>query len=772
MFDFQNRISERTLRCDQQLMEQVMDMDRVVNVNRQLGSLLDSLKANTISRDDYDREKQQLKRQLPAFCFHAHFPQGRRCNDDAQESGLAIYDADHVGDPRRYWQQRQPRLEAAGADSLVALVHVTPSGEGLRIVFVRPLGMSIAQAQAWMARTLGDTTYDGAVGDLARCSYAVPRGYLLVYRPEVLFADHPAAEAPFFGTAPADPAPAQKPASASAHVADLFAAKPSRQKSTRACTPTKTTTDSPSFRGIPYADIVDEWMRQNGGLPAQGERHTVLYKLACDLVTITDADRQLMHAIVPDCGLPPEEMRNIVDSACAKPIRTQSRRLRKVLARLGEAGTTAAAKQRMKDTAWLYAPTPPPMPTHLPQLVRHLVSLTPAAYRPAVAHAVFPALAAHLGDTKFRYLDNVLHEATLMNVLVADTGAGKSCITKPIDYILADIRTRDAISREKEEAWNQAQRLRRPIDKAQPMPDNIPIQIVDADITNAAFVKRLSKAQGRRIYVRVNEIEQLAALAGRDGKQHFQIICLAFDPDGEYGQTRAGYESVTATVKMRFNFNASTTVGKATDFFSHVLLDGPLNRLNFCTLPPPEIGADIPVYGDYDEQYARMLAPYVNNLVEARGVVECDKARVLARRMLGEMKTAAVLTQDRVLESFSHRAVVIAWLKAMVVYVANGCHWERSIGTFAMWSLRYDMWCKLHFFGGTVRREMDKGQPEGLVAVCPNQLELLPEEFSADDVAQLRLAHRQSVKGVSAMLRQWVHRRKVAKVGEGRYRKL
>ena len=772
MFDYQTKKSEVTHVCDQTVFEQMLAMTRVESVAGELAALARELDNASITREDYDARKTRLKGSLPAFCFHAHYPQGRRCSEGAEESGLAIYDVDHIDDPVGYWKEREGRLEKAGVLKWTPLVHVTPSSRGLRLVFVRPLGMTIAQAQAWMAGVLGDTVYDTAVSDLARCSYAVPRSYLLRYDPAVLFAPHPAEAAPYFGEAPVT-APGRsvlKPVDAVVQPS-LFGGGTAGDGGEPDC-----------FMGVPYSSIVDEWLRQHGGMPGQGFRHNTMLRLAADLVTITDASPRLVRRLLPECGLPSAEVDGLVKSVCERPFRHLSASMRKVFSALrinpssplppvsaSREEEEEAPRKGDADTSWLYSPTPPPLPVRLPSLPKLMVSCTPEEYRATVAQAVFPALAAHLYDTHFRYLDNTLHEATLMNVLMAPTGSGKSCVNKPIEMIMADIKARDKVNLQRENDWRETLNQRRPSDKVPPRPDNLVVQQIDADITHAAFMYRLKEAQGRFLYLKVNEIEQLANLAvGSKGQQHMQIICLAFDHDNEYGQMRAAHDAVQARATLRFNFNASTTVVQGQRFFSRVLTDGPLSRINFCTLPEAAIGSEIPVYGSYDALFADSLRPYVDNLTAAHGEVVCPHAAKLARQLLTEVKTAASLTQDRVLDNFSHRAVVIAWLKACVLYVANGYVWERSFRQFVRWSLRYDLWCKLHFFGAAVRAEMESSPDNSLPSVRPNQIDLLPHTFTVEDVARLPCNNSLTLKQVHGIIRQWVYRKKIRRLDNGK----
>ena len=401
-------------------------------------------------------------------------------------------------------------------------------------------------------------------------------------------------------------------------------------------------------------------------------------------------------------------------------------------------------------------PDPPPMPKKLPKLVELLVSKTPEIYQPAVAHAIFPSLATHLWRTRFRYIDNVEHEATLMTCLLAGTGAGKSCVQKPIDFIMEDIRKRDAENLKREKEWKDEMMRKGANKDKRKRPENLIIQEIDADMTNPAFVMRTAEAKEHFLYTSLNEIDQFDALKG-SGFQQFRIMCLAFDPGNLYGQTRVGTQSVTERVTIRFNWNASTTIHKGIRYFKRVLTDGPVSRINFCTIPERDIGEDIPVYGTYDEDFRNSLKPYIDNLCMASGLVECKEAFHLAEVLKDENAEFSRLSQDRVYENLSFRANVIGYLKACVLYVANGYQWEPEIEDFIRWSERYDLYCKMRFFGDAIKkaeRDGDQESKKGPASI----LAFLPDKFSYQQVESLRLKNDMNAKGTAKMLRNWLHR--------------
>ena len=401
-------------------------------------------------------------------------------------------------------------------------------------------------------------------------------------------------------------------------------------------------------------------------------------------------------------------------------------------------------------------PAPPPMPKKLPKLVELLISKTPEIYQPAVAHAIFPSLATHLWRTRFRYIDNVEHEATLMTCLLAGTGAGKSCVQKPIDFIMEDIRKRDAENLKREKEWKDEMMRKGANKDKRKRPENLIIQEIDADMTNPAFVMRTAEAKEHFLYTSLNEIDQFDALKG-SGFQQFRIMCLAFDPGNLYGQTRVGTQSVTERVTIRFNWNASTTIHKGIRYFKRVLTDGPVSRINFCTIPERDIGEDIPVYGTYDENFRNSLKPYIDNLCMASGLVECKEAFHLAEVLKDENAEFSRLSQDRVYENLSFRANVIGYLKACVLYVANGYQWEPEIEDFIRWSERYDLYCKMRFFGDAIKKaelECDQESKRGPASI----LGFLPEEFNYQQVEALRVEHKMSAKGTMKMLNNWLFR--------------
>ncbi len=428
-----------------------------------------------------------------------------------------------------------------------------------------------------------------------------------------------------------------------------------------------------------------------------------------------------------------------------------------------------------KETSNLQSQTsnlePPSMPSRLPKLIQLLTSKTPEIYKAAVAHAVFPPLATHLCNVRFAYTDNVEHEATLMNCLMAGTGAGKGCIDKPIDRIMADIKRRDKENERREAEWKKDCQKKGANKDKQVRPEGLVIQMIDPDMTKPALVTRMDEAEGHFVYVKLNELDLFDQLKGSTGKQHFQLMCLAFDPDSEYGQTRIGTQSVTARPMCRFNWNACTTILKGRKYFRNVLTDGPISRINFCTIPEREIGAPQPIYGKYDAEFDEALKPYIDNLVSARGLIDCPQAFKLSQKLQEECADFARLSQSRTYENLSFRANVIAWLKACVLYVANGQKWEKSIEDFVRWSLQYDLWCKMQFFGADIEKASNGDEARIGTRGPRNLLELLPDEFTFEDAKRVRQQEGKDVEHTMGMIRNWINRAYVIQNSEFSFKK-
>ena len=810
--------------CTAALFREAVDSPQTARVCAEIADALEAVKRGELSREEFETLKADRKRLLPVLTPHATFTQGRRVNTDAVPSGLCMLDVDHLPDARGFYEANvRGREEVLG----ILLAHITPSCEGLRLVFVLPdAAMELEAAQRWMAGRLGMKDYDGAVKDLARCSFLVPRDYFLYLNEAELFGEAAANSSVAEGssTAEGSSSTAENSSTASSSSAtssstaegsstaenssttesSSSAASSSAAESSSAasglqaeCAPAESDSgqdaydEVPCFRGVPYSDIIQQWLMLTGGEPVKGERNTRLHRLAYHLRYITDDDETLIKRILPRYGLGDREIDSLVHSACMAKFCSTPTEMKKAvqaafaLAAVQNSNSASAGNSASSSVGTVasapaaFAPAasavgggiggamsedsllPPPMPEQLPALIELLLRSTPEVYRPAVAHAVFPALGAHLHRTTFRYIDNVCHEATLMNVLMAGTGAGKDCISEPINRIMADIRERDAENLRREREWKEEVTSKGANKDKRRRPEGLVIQEIDADMTNPAFVMRTAEADGHFLYTKMNEIDQFDALKGSTrGQQQFQIMCLAFDPGNRYGQTRVGAASVTEKVCVRFNWNASTTILKGKRYFSRVLTDGPVSRINFCTIPEREIGAEMPVYGSYGPEFDEELRPYIDCLCRASGEIDCPEAWRLALQLREECADCARLTQSRVYENLSFRALVIAWLKACVLYVASGYQWDPSFDAFVRWSLQYDLWCKMEFFG-TAIQEANMAGDTLYAAARPgrrNLLSLLPPVFSLAEAVSMRVSQGLDADGTCAMLRQWRHR--------------
>ena len=734
--------------CTPELLRQALDSPLVARVCAEIEDALEAVRRGEMSKDDFETLKAARKKMLPVITPHATFRSGRRTNAEAVASGLSMYDVDHINDPRAYYDTK---VRGREAELGIVLAHVTPSTEGLRLLFVIPrAGMAPDEAQRWMSARLGDDTYDGAVKDLARCSFLVPREYVLYLDEEKLFGNE---ELRMMN----EEWPADGENSSFGGEADILHSS------------------LPKFKGVSYSEIIGQWFKLAGGEPVQGERNDKLHRLASHLRYIADNDEALMLQVMPRYGLSEEEMRGLIHSACSAKWYSMPKMMREALENEERRMKNEERPAEDEDSSFegeadiLHSS----LPKRLPALIKLLVSRTPDVYKPAVAHAVFPALGAHLHRVRFKYIDNVEHEATLMNVLMAGTGAGKDCISEPINRIMADIRRRNEDNLRREREWkNEVTSKGANKDKRQ-RPEGLIIQEIDADMTNPAFVMRMAEADGHFLYTKLNEIDQFDALRGSGrGGQQFQIMCLAFDPGNRYGQTRVGVQSVTEKVTIRFNWNASTTIQKGRRYFSKVLTDGPVSRINFCTIPEREIGADMPVYGTYDAAFDEELRPYIENLVKAQGLIDCPQAYKLAQKLKEECADFARLSQSRVYENLSFRANVIAWLKACVLYVANGCQWDKTFEDFIRWSLQYDLACKMEFFGDAIEAAMNMPAPDPHKPGRRNLLTLLPDDFSFDQAVRVRQEAGLDAKGTSHMLSQWKVRGYITIITNHNYRKL
>ena len=761
-FGISNSVKSQQVQiCTSEMLREVIDSPLVAQVCAEIKDAWEQEKRGEITPEEFEEKKGDLKKRLPILTPHATFKNGRRLNADAVPSGLSMYDLDHIPDPEGRWREIEPRKEELG----IVMAHITPSTEGLRLIFIIPEGKDLAEAQRWMAEQLGDTKYDECVKDYARSSFVVPREYVL-FLSDKLWEERdrtlPLTPPQGRGVVTTDLCQHQQDIILPPLVGGMGRG-PGQTVTTDLC-PHQTIHDTPSpcgRDGEGSASLVQVLEDQLGGIPTHGSRNNFIFTMACHLRYVCNDDPEWIARILPTYGENREKWMATIRSACN---RNQSPRLPRLMQRV-----LAICKEREREEqeAEENPDLPPQMPRVLPPLIRLLVSKTPEIYKPAVAHAVFPALATHLWQTRFRYIDNVEHEATLMNVLMAGTGAGKNCISEPINRIMADIRQRDMDNLRREREWKKEVQSKGANKDKRQRPEGLVIQEIDPDMTNAAFVQRLADAEDRFLYTKMNEIDQFDALKGSGrGKAQFQIMCLAFDPRNVYGQTRIGTGSVSERVSIRFNWNASTTVQKGRRYFSQVLTDGPISRINFCTIPEREIGADMPVYGTYDEAFDEELRPYIENLNKARGLIDCPKARTLAKRLIEECADFSRLSQSRVYENLSFRANVIAYLKAMVLFVASGEKWDKTVENFIRWSLQYDLWCKMHFFGQDIELAESAHYASIRKTGPKNLLDFLPDIFTREEAHLLRQKMGMERGSLKDMIAMWTLRGYIELHGE------
>ena len=759
MIGYAKSVKANVQPCTSELLNASLDSPKVAEVCQAIAEALKKHQQGEMTKEDFEALKGRMKKLLPILTLHATFANGRRKNDEAIASGLSMYDLDGIPNPRERWESIASRKEELG----IVLAHVTPSGEGLRLAFVMPQGMSLAEAQAWMAQQLGDTEYDACVKDYARCSFLVPRAYILYMNEEALFAPQ-GMDIQNNLSFRAEQSEA-KNLNTSTGASQILRREAPLDDKNGGMDDENGEVDEKEFpqayEEIPYTMLVQTLEEQMGGAPEHGSRNNFIFSMACHLRYVCNDDARWIASVLPTYGEAEDKWMSTIRSACN---RKQAKKMPLIMQR-----TVLICKERLGLTCEENTSlTPPEMPKRLPPLIKLLVSRTPKMYQPAVAHAVFPALATHLWKTTFRYIDNVEHEATLMNVLMAGTGAGKNCITEPINRIMTDIRERDRINLAREREWKKEMQSKGANKDKRQRPEGLVIQEIDPDMTNAAFVQRLADAEERFLYTKMNEIDQFDALkTNANKKAHFQIMCLAFDPGNVYGQTRVGTGSVSERVCIRFNWNASTTLAKGKAYFRSVLTDGPISRINFCTIPKRSIGSEMPIFGTYDAAFDEDLRPYIENLNKARGLVECKAVNRLVKKLVEENAEFARLSQNRVYENLSFRASVIAFLKAMVLYVASGEKWDKTMEEFIRWSLEYDLWCKMQFFGKAIGRLNEADEEETFKTKGPqNLLDLLPEVFTREE-AQLMRVHQGIREGnVRLMLSNWKKRGYIEQYGD------
>lgn len=743
-FSFVNSIAGKAQEVSRQLFREIITREDVKNTC--------DLIAKATSTDEIGK----LKRGLPAFCWHAWFDEGKRKNYAAHPSGLIMLDLDHVEKPREMFEKL---AESAKAMGLLA-AHVTPSTMGLRLVFPIPEGMDIVEAQGYYVKALGLKNVDACTKDLARLSFCVPEGYWLYIDEEGLF------EGKETKTTLKETRTTNL-TNLSNGKAECDSAKKDEENSFNSGNSLQETQKGVShydteYNGIRYEILVECLQELLGGVPAHGSRNNFIFSMAAYLRYVCDDDPEWIAQILPTYGEARDKWRRTIDSACQ---RAQYKAMPQIVKRAIDNAQKRVTGDRCLGMADSGDDLPPEMPEKLPKLIQHLTKNVPEVCRPAVANAVFPALAAHLNGVKFWLIDGTEKEATFMCVTMARQSSGKSAVNKPIEYIVADIVERDELNRKREQDWKDASANKGANKEKPKRPDDLCVQVLVSDMTNAAFVQRMKDANGRYLYTNLEELDLLKQLQTNGTKDVGKIICLCFD-NGKYGQERVGTQSVTARVDIRWNWNASSTIQKGVQFFRGRMVDGTLSRVNFCTIIPDKSKPF--VYGRYDEKYAEVLKPYITNLNLATGNIECKQALELAKKMSEQCADESALSDDDVYQDLAYRAVTIAYLKAMVLYIANDMTWTKDIAEFAEWSLRYDLWCKCHFFGEQVSEEKAMEVVKARRG-RKNLLEMLPESFTLQDAMVVRRQNGMEDGGCRQMISLWLHRGYIEQDETGRY---
>ena len=732
------------------------DSEKTGRICAELEDALEQVRRGEISRDEYKTIKAEKKKGCKFYTPHAHFKKGYKRRDGGPwDSGKAIIDFDGC---EHFEQLYEERLKGREKELGINMVNISVSKTGGHILFDIPEGLTRQQAQAWMANeVLGGVGYDKAVHERERAVYIPCRQYILYIDEELMFSDQLHA------------------AKLSEEVLQKYKKKVKseelrvKNENSALCTVHSVLTERIRFIA---KGVMNEKQLQASDFLNEGGRHTsvkIFLSGATQLLSKEEVNAVLKELMPQHWN--DENIQQLVSDFYQNYTKPSQKLMRYQEQLFTQSQRLCESEElRVKSEESL---APPSMPQKLPKLIELLTSKTPDCYKAALAHAIFPPLATHLCGVCFRYTDNVDHEATLMNCLMASTGAGKGCIDEPIKRIMADIKLRDRENEKREAEWKKDCQKKGANKDKMVRPEGLVIQIIDPDMTKPALVTRMDEAEGHFVYVKLNELDLFDQLKGVTGKQHFQLMCLAFDPGAEYGQTRIGTQSVTARPQCRFNWNACTTILKGRRFFRNVLTDGPISRINFCTIPEMEIGAEQPVYGQYDAEFDEGLKPYIDNLVSAKGLVDCQQAFNLAKQLQQECAEFARLSQNETYWNLSHRACVIAWLKACVLYVANGMKWEQAIEDFIRWSLNYDLWCKMQFFGADIEKANQDAATRIGTRGPRNLLELLPDEFTLEDAKRVRTQQGLSNEGNKclSMIRTWINRKYVYSIQNTVFRK-
>lgn len=748
MMGFSPSVKSSVTHCTIENLYAAMDSETTAKICADIEDALEQVKRGEMSREDFETYKRDKKQQLMVLTPHATFTDGVRQNKSAIPSGLSMYDIDHISDPRGYFNNL---VKDRCAELGIVMAHVTPSTEGLRLIFEMPQGMTLAQAQKWMSEQLGDSSYDGSVKDYARCSFLVPRTYLLYIDEAELCKKREVKAVPQNEAVPEN---TQK--DCASHTSYLQVEEPSPL-----CTA--------SERNLRIFDLC----LQEVGLKLEEIDQVGVYNWHNTLVSILSVGicrlmsqnelKAVLAVKMPNYAKEQDCQRLVSDfyKDYTKMNAPMSQRLRAIYAE-----SVTGVKDKTLTTEEVLGDEPPQMPRRLPKSVKTMISKEPAIYKPASAMGLFPALATHLYQVQFPYADHTMHEATFMQNCMAPMSSGKSCVNRVCEPIMADIKARDEENMRREEEWKEECRSMGANKQKPKRPENLIVQIMPSDMTNAAFVQKLQDAQNHFLYFQLDEVELFDQLNVNGKKNVGKVFRLAYDC-APYGQARVGIQSVSGCPLMRMNYNASTTIQRGQQFFRPMMADGTLSRLSFSTIITYR-GMAMPVHGIYDEKHAEAVKPYVDRLNAAQGVIDLPQAQRLIQRMDKEAKDTAWLCDDEVYEKLAYRAVVSAWLRAMVLYIAEG-KWSKEIENFAMWTMKYDMWCKMHFFGEQMNQQM---AGEVVRTRGPkNMLDLLADSFTREDAQAIRIRERKKDSNPTQQLCMWEQRGYITCDADGVYHK-
>ena len=742
MMGFAQSVKSSVTPCTLENLYAAMDAETTAKICADIEDALEQVKRGEMCREDFETYKRDKKQQLMVLTPHATFTDGVRQNKSAVPSGLSMYDIDHISDPCGYFNTM---VRERCAELGIVMAHKTPSTEGLRLIFEVPDGMTLAEAQKWMSEQLGDSDYDGSVKDYARCSFIVPRAYLLYIDEEELC----------------------KQREVKPNTKNGYEVKAVPQN------------EGVVEKGERIVQAADRNLRifdlclQEVGLKLEEIDQVGVYNWHNTLVAILsvgicrlmtqDELKAVLAVKMPNYAKEQDCQRLVSDfyKDYTKMNAPMSQRLRAIYAE-----SVTGVKDKTLTTEEVLGDEPPQMPRRLPKSVKTMISKEPDIYKPASAMGLFPALGTHLYDVHFPYADHTLHEATFMQNCMAPMSSGKSCVNRVCEPIMADIKARDEENMRREEEWKEECRSMGANKQKPKRPDDLMVQILPTDMTNAALVQKLQDAQGHFLYLQLDEVELFDQLNVNGKKTVGKIFRLAYDC-APYGQARVGVQSVSACPQMRMNYNASTTVQRGQQFYRPMIADGTLSRLSFSTIITYR-GMAMPVHGIYDEQHAEAIKPYVDRLNAAKGIIDLPQAQRLIQRMDKEAKDTAWLCDDEVYEKLGYRAVVSAWLRAMVLYIAEG-KWSKEIENFAMWSMKYDMWCKMHFFNEMMHQQM---AGEVVRTRGPkNMLDQLQETFTFEDAQNQRIRERKKNANPNQMLCMWELRGYITRDENGVYHK-